>query len=227
MMTKETILIVEDEPDIRDLLAFNLSREGYAVLEAADGHRAVAVAIDKKPDMILLDLMLPGMDGLAACKSLQRRPDTAGIPVIMLTAKGEEVDRIVGLEIGASDYIVKPFSVREVILRIKAVLRRGEPRPEASAVGSGEISLDSAAHSASVGGTLLDLTITEFRLLEDLLRNKGKVRSREQLLSSVWGYSFDGYARTVDTHVRRLRGKLEDAADIIETVRGVGYRAKE
>lgn len=226
-MAKETILIVEDEPDIRELLTFTLAREGFAVLEAADGNRAVDLAVEKGPDLILLDLMLPGMDGLAVSKALQRRPDTAGIPIIMLTARGEEVDRIVGLELGASDYVVKPFSPREVVLRIRAVLRRSKAAPDASFLGSGGIRLDPAVHAVYAGNAPVDLTITEFKLLEDLLRNKGKVRSREQLLNSVWGYSFEGYARTVDTHVRRLRGKLGDAAETIETVRGVGYRAKE
>lgn len=225
-MKAQSILIVEDEKDIRDLLSFHCEREGFAVFEAEDGHRALELAAEKRPDIILLDLMLPGMDGLSVCRALQRDAATAAIPVIMLTAKGEEIDRIVGLELGAADYVVKPFSVREVMLRVRAVLKRGETRPTASLSGD-NIRLDAAAHTVSVRDLPVSLTVTEFRLLEDLLRHKGAVRSREQLLDSVWGYSFEGYARTVDTHVRRLRGKLGEAAEAIETVRGVGYRAKE
>lgn len=222
----QTILIVEDEKDIRELLAFNCKREGFAVLEAEDGEKALKLAEAKKPDIILLDLMLPGLDGLSVCKNMQRIPSIASIPVIMLTAKGEEIDRIVGLEIGASDYVVKPFSMREVILRVKAVLKRNLPRPEAAPIQLGSIRIDAARHAVSVGDAAVELTVTEFRLLEDLLRHGGQVRTREQLLDAVWGYSFEGYARTVDTHIRRLRAKLEKAADVIETVRGIGYRAK-
>jgi two-component system phosphate regulon response regulator PhoB len=196
------------------------------VLEAGDGAAAVALAAEKRPDVILLDLMLPGRDGLAVCKDLQRDTATASIPVIMVTAKGEEIDRIVGFEIGASDYVVKPFSMREVILRLKAVLKRGQPASGQSSLACGPIRLDTATHTVLVGEAPAELTVTEFRLLEDLLRHAGQVRTREQLLDSVWGYSFEGYARTVDTHIRRLRAKLEDASEAIETVRGMGYRAK-
>ena len=225
-MATQSILIVEDETDIRDLLALHCKREGFAVLESGDGSDAVRLAQEKRPDIILLDLMLPGLDGLSVCKILQRDPLTARIPVIMLTAKGEEIDRIVGLEIGASDYILKPFSVREVMLRIKAVLRRHEARPVQDGLAAGNVRLDTAGHRAFVGNEALDLTMTEFRLLEDMLRHAGQVRSREQLLDAVWGYSFEGYARTVDTHIRRLRAKMGKDAGIIETVRGIGYRAK-
>jgi two-component system phosphate regulon response regulator PhoB len=226
-MAIQTVLIVEDEQDIRDLLAFNLKREGFSVFEAGDGNLAVTLANEKKPDIILLDIMLPGMDGLSVSKALQRDPGTAAIPVIMLTAKSEEVDRIVGLELGAADYVVKPFSVREVVLRIRAVLRRNRIPVEAVTLRCGPVVLDAAVHETRVNGAPVELTITEFRLLEDLLRHKGKARSREQLLDTVWGYSFEGYARTVDTHVRRLRAKLGDGAENIETVRGIGYRAKD
>ena len=225
-MATQTVLIVEDEADIRELLAFTFKREGFAVLEAGDGNAALALASEKKPDVILLDLMLPGLDGLSVSKALQREGGTASIPVIMLTAKGEEVDRIVGLELGAADYVVKPFSTREVVLRVKAVLRRGAPSAGESAIACGNIRLDAVSHTAFADGSPVDLTVTEFRLLEDLLRHQGQARSREQLLDAVWGYSFEGYARTVDTHIRRLRAKLEGAADIVETVRGIGYRAR-
>jgi len=226
-MAEATILVVEDEHDIRELLVFTLAREGFAVLQADNGPAALEQARDKHPDLILLDLMLPGMDGLNVYKRLQREPDVSGIPVIMLTAKGEEIDRIVGLEIGAADYIVKPFSLREVILRIRAALGRREKKPQSSILQCGPITLDAVSHTVRVSGALIDLTITEFRLLQDLIEHPGKVRTRDQLLSAVWGYSFDGYSRTVDTHVRRLRAKLGREAEIVETVRGVGYRAKE
>jgi two-component system phosphate regulon response regulator PhoB len=222
----QTVLIVEDETDIRELIAFNCKREGFAVLEAGDGAAAVALAAAKKPDVLLLDLMLPGLDGLSVCRLLQKDPATAGIPVVMLTAKGEEIDRIVGFEIGAADYVVKPFSMREVLLRIRAVLKRGMRDEGAERLEAGGIRLDPAGHIVLVNERPVDLTATEFRLLEDLLRHAGQVRSREQLLDAVWGYSFEGYARTVDTHVRRLRAKLDEAADRVETVRGIGYRAR-
>lgn len=225
-MTQHTILIVEDEKDIRELLAYTLKHEGFAVLEAGDGLLALDLAREKLPDIILLDLMLPGLDGLGVSKALQREAQTAAIPVLMLTAKGEEIDRIVGFELGAADYVVKPFSVREVVLRVRAILRRNVSPAGETLLRCGAIELDLPAHTARVHGKPVDLTITEFRLLEDLLRNKEKVRTREQLLDTVWGYSFDGYARTVDTHIRRLRAKLETEADRIETVRGMGYCAK-
>ena len=225
-MVSYSILIVEDENDIRQNLAFSLKREGFNIIEAADGEQALAAAMSKKPDIILLDLMIPKIDGLSVCKRLQAAPETENIPVIMLTAKGEEIDRIVGLELGAADYIVKPFSLREVALRIKAVLkRRVEVRPE-QVLRCDEIVLDPSSHRATVAGDPLDLTITEFKLLQDLLQHAGHVRSREQLLDSVWDYSFEGFARTVDSHIKRLRAKLGEYGSLIETVRGIGYRAK-
>ena len=226
-MTAQTVLIVEDEKDIREVLAFNLNREGFTVLEAGDGKNALELPAGKNPDIILLDIMLPGMDGFSVSKALQRDAGTASIPVIIITARGEEVDRIVGLELGAADYVVKPFSVREVILRVRSVLRRRMPSSGAASVSCGDIRLDAADHVVRVAGEAVELTLTEFRLLEDLMRHKGRVRSRAQLLDSVWGYSFEGYARTVDTHVRRLRLKLGNSADVVETVRGIGYRARE
>ena len=225
-MVSYSVLIVEDENDIRQNLAFSLKREGFNIIEAADGEQALAAAMSKKPDIVLLDLMIPKIDGLSVCKRLQAAPETENIPVIMLTAKGEEIDRIVGLELGAADYIVKPFSLREVALRIKAVLkRRVEVRPE-QVLRCDEIVLDPSSHRATVAGDPLDLTITEFKLLQDLLQHAGHVRSREQLLDSVWDYSFEGFARTVDSHIKRLRAKLGDYGSLIETVRGIGYRAK-
>lgn len=226
VMSETTILIVEDEKDIRELLAYSLSREGFTVIEAENGVSALNLANTKQPDLVILDLMLPGMDGFAVCKQLQRDPATANIPVIMLTAKGEEIDRVVGLELGAADYIVKPFSLREVALRIRAVLRRGSVQAKTPLLQCGPITVDPASHLARVHGREVDLTVTEFRLLEDLLQNLGKVRDREQILTAVWGHSFEGYSRTVDTHVRRLRAKLGEGAEMIETIRGIGYRAK-
>lgn len=226
-MTRQTILIVEDEKDIRDLLAYTFEREGFAVRECGDGCRALELARETPPDIILLDLMLPGLDGLGVCRALQRDSRAAAVPVLMLTAKGEEVDRIVGFELGAADYVVKPFSVREVVLRVRAILRRNAVPADGPALRCGGIVLDPRAHAVTVRGAKADLTVTEFRLLEDLLRNKDQVRTREQLLDSVWGYSFEGYARTVDTHIRRLRAKLDAEADRVETVRGVGYRASD
>lgn len=225
-MAEATILIVEDEKDIRELLAFSLGREGFSVIEADNGVMALGLAKLKHPDLVLLDLMLPGMDGLAVSKQLQREPETAEIPVIMLTARGEEVDRIVGLELGAADYIVKPFSLREVALRIRAVLKRGDAPVKPAVLRCGPITCDASTHTVLVDEIPVELTVTEFRLLEDLLRNQGKVRDREQILTAVWGHSFEGYSRTVDTHVRRLRAKLGAGAETIETVRGIGYRAK-
>lgn len=226
-MSTQTILIVEDEEDIRQLLTFNLQREGFTTLESGDGRKGLEKARAQKPDLILLDVMLPGMDGFQVCRELERDPVTACIPVIMLTARGEEVDRIVGLELGADDYVVKPFSVRELILRIRAILRRQSAATSTPRVARHGINVDPAAHRVTVDEEQVELTATEFRLLEDLMRHAGAVRTREQLLNTVWGYQFEGYARTVDTHVRRLRAKLGTAADLVETVRGVGYRFKE
>lgn len=223
----QQILIVEDEADIRELLRFNLEREGFSVLEAADGNEGLKLARQHMPDLMLLDVMLPGFDGFEVCRRLGAQAETANIPVLMLTARGEEMDRVVGLSLGADDYVVKPFSVRELMLRIRAVLRRGTRSSESPVLERHGIRLRPEAHTAEVQGEEMPLTATEFRLLEDLLRHAGAVRTREQLLNKVWGYSFEGYARTVDTHVRRLRAKLGDAAAMLETVRGVGYRIKE
>lgn len=223
----QQILVVEDEADIRELLRFNLEREGFNVLEAADGLAGLALARQHAPSLIILDVVLPGLDGFEVCRQLGAQAGTAPIPVLMLTARGEEMDRVVGLTLGADDYVVKPFSVRELMLRVKAVLRRGERAAESIVLERHGIRLRADAHAVEADGTPLTLTATEFRLLEDLLRHAGTVRTREQLLNNVWGYSFEGYARTVDTHVRRLRSKLGKAAVMLETVRGVGYRIKE
>ena len=226
-MSKQKILIIEDEADIRDLLAYNLQKEGFATLEAGDGRLGLEMAHAHAPALVLLDLMLPGMDGLTVCRELERDPATSPIPIIMLTAKGEELDRVVGLELGADDYVVKPFSVRELILRIRNILKRQAQASSGDSLSRHGVTVNQSAHKADVNGADVGLTATEFRLLGTLMRHAGQAFTREQLLNSVWGYQFEGYGRTVDTHVRRLRTKLGAAADMVETVRGVGYRFKE
>ena len=221
------ILVVEDNEKIRMELCDFLSKNGYRSEGCSNFEHILEDIRSRKPDLILLDLMLPKMDGLAVCRELERDSGTVRIPIIMLTARGEDVDRILGFELGADDYVVKPFNIRELLLRIRAILRRQvmvESNPVLTRHG---VSVDPAAHKVTVLGQDVELTATEFRLIEDLLRNAGRVRTREELLAAVWGYQFEGYARTVDTHIRRLRNKLGDAAEIIETVRGVGYRCKE
>lgn len=227
-MAKKKILIVEDEADILSLIEWHLQSEGYDTITARDGNKGLSIAVSEHPDLILLDIMLPGMNGLEVCKSLKKNSKTAALPIVMLTAKGEEVDRIVGFELGADDYIVKPFSPRELILRIRAIFRRSEREmTEPSRIIYHDLKVDIESHRVLIGKEEIILTATEFNLLADLLQNKGKVRTRDQLLDSVWGYQFDGYARTVDTHIRRLRQKITPYEDAIETVRGVGYRFRE
>lgn len=227
-MSVEKILVVEDHSDTLELLKYNLTSSGYGVVTAMDGHKALEQARNEKPDLVLLDLMLPGMDGLEVCRRLKQETGTQHIPVIMLTAKGEEVDRVVGLELGVDDYVVKPFSPRELVLRIKAVLRRSldsEPAKPDKWDREG-LSVDFEAHTVEADGEEVPLTATEFKLLSELLQHEGKVRTRDHLLDTVWDTHFEGYSRTVDTHIRRLRQKLGNYADYIETVRGVGYRFK-
>ena len=227
-MKRETILIIEDEEDIAGLIAHHMGAAGFEVMIAPDGSAAFKAMEKKRPDLILLDLMLPDMDGIEVCRVIKQKETTRNIPIIMVTAKAEEVDRIVGLELGADDYVVKPFSTRELTLRVKGVLRRLKPVSEGpEALKHGELSLYVDAHEVSVGGEKVELTLTEFRLLAELMENVGRVRSRETLLNNVWGYNFEGYERTVDTHVQRLRRKLGSYGKIIETVRGIGYMIKE
>ncbi len=227
-MAQPRILIVEDEADIAELLAYKLGQEGFEVEVCPRGDTALErVGRAPAPDLVLLDLMLPGLDGLEVCRHLRRDPATAGIPIIMLTAKAEEIDRIVGLELGADDYIVKPFSPREVALRVKAVLRRvAEPQVSVDLAEVGGLRLDMAGHRLFVNGDEVMLTATEFRLLERLMASPGRVLTRNTLLADAWGYSTDVDSRTVDTHVRRLRRKLGGEADRIETLIGVGYRLR-
>lgn len=225
----DRILIVEDEPDILEMVRYNLAQAGFDVAVAEDGEEALDCVREAIPDLVILDLMLPGMDGLDVCKHLKQDPKTRHVPILMLTARKEEVDRIVGLELGADDYVVKPFSPRELVLRIRAILRRGRvpggKEGEAEPVlQAGPLSIDKAAHLVLANGRPLDLTSTEFRLLTTLVARRGRVQTRDDLLNTVWGYEYSGYGRTVDTHIRRLREKLGDAGDWVETVRGVGYR---
>jgi DNA-binding response OmpR family regulator len=227
-MPKVNILIVEDEVDILQLLKYNVELAGFEVSTAPNGYEALSLAKRQLPNLIILDLMLPGMDGFEVCKELKRAAETRHIPIIMLTAKGEEVDRIVGLELGADDYVVKPFSPRELTLRIRAVLRRSGAEENIEAMWQEEgLRVDLQAHKVTVDDDEIVLTTTEFKLLVELIRSRGKVQTRDHLLDRVWGYQFDGYARTVDTHVRRLRQKLGAYANWVETVRGVGYRFRD
>ncbi|HEY2738251.1 MAG TPA: response regulator [Thermoanaerobaculia bacterium] len=226
-MTQERILLIEDEPDIAEVLQYNLEKEGFEVETARRGDTGLEVIRRGAPDLLLLDLMLPGIDGLELTRLLKRDTATAHLPIVMLTARGEEVDRIVGLELGADDYISKPFSPREVVLRVKAVLRRFQhEETEAELLTVGGIELDISAHQLRVKGKEIPLTATEFRLLRLLMERSGRVQTRGQLLSDVWGYAEDIDSRTVDTHIRRLRRKLGSEADRIETVIGVGYRLR-
>jgi len=226
-MARERILLIEDEPDIAEVLQYNLEKEGFEVEIAHRGDSGLEALRRQAPDLILLDLMLPGVGGLELTRMLKREAATARIPIVMLTARGEEVDRIVGLELGADDYISKPFSPREVVLRVKAVLRRHQPEESNSdRLEVGGIQLDVSGHQLRVRGKETPLTATEFRLLRLLMERGGRVQTRGQLLTDVWGYAEDIDSRTVDTHIRRLRRKLGSEADHIETVIGVGYRLR-
>ena len=222
------ILVVDDEKPITDLLVYNLERNGYRVVVARDGRTALQLARAEQPDLVILDLMLPGLDGLEVCRQLRR---DGTVPIIMLTARDEEVDRVVGLELGADDYVTKPFSVRELIARIKAVLRRVGPGETSGLIHRvGPLELDVAARQARVAGTPLPLTRLEFDLLETLARHAGHPLSREQLLEHAWGYDYYGDTRAVDSAIKRLRAHLRAAGgdpNLIVTVRGIGYRLDE
>ena len=213
-LMKPKILLVDDEPDALEVLGFKLRESGFVPLFAKDGTRALTIARDEHPALIVLDLMLPEVDGLEVCKILRRDAATAGIPVLMLTARAAEMDRVLGLELGADDYVTKPFSPRELVLRIKKLLARAQTKDDAGTM----------LRLVTLGGAPLILTATEFKLLEILLRRRGRVQSRDRLLQDVWGYDNPIDSRTVDTHMRRLREKLGDTARFLETVRGVGYR---
>jgi DNA-binding response OmpR family regulator len=222
---KTKILVVDDEPDALEVLGFKLREAGYQPIFAKDGTRALAITKEEHPDLIVLDLMLPEVDGLEVCKILRRDATTASIPVIMLTSRAAEMDRVLGLELGADDYVTKPFSPRELVIRIRKQLSRVQAGDEQGAhLRIGEIHIDVPRHIVNVGTKTITLTATEFRLLEVLARRRGRVQSRDRLLQDVWGYENPIDSRTVDTHMRRLREKLGGASKHLETVRGVGYR---
>ncbi|MFW5925150.1 MAG: response regulator [Myxococcota bacterium] len=224
------ILVVEDEHDLAELVAFNLRQAGHSVVTVHEGAAALAEVRRQRPDLVVLDIMLPDLSGVEVCRRLRRDAATERLPVLMLTAKGEEVDRVVGFEVGADDYVLKPFSPRELTLRIEAILRRVEPAPppaESEVLTFGVLRIEESAHRAVVAGDEVPLTALEFRLLLDLARRRGRVQSRDALLERVWGYTADVETRTVDTHVKRLRLKLGPAGDYIQTVRGVGYRLRD
>jgi two-component system, OmpR family, phosphate regulon response regulator PhoB len=222
-----TVLIVEDENDLRQVLEYNLRQAGHDAVTAEAGTVGLELAKVKRPDLVLLDLMLPDISGTEVCRALKSDVATRGIPIIMLTARGEEVDRVVGFELGADDYVTKPFSVRELLLRVKAILRRSnapERDDTAERFQFGCLTVDRGAHRVWVSGQEVELTALEFKLLLTLYQRRDRVQTRAMLLDDVWGMRADITTRTVDTHVKRLREKLEDARDYIETVRGVGYR---
>lgn len=232
----DRILIIEDEADLAATLAYNLSREGFEASTAATGQAGLTAALAPAapvPDLILLDLMLPDMPGTEVCRRLRAEARTRHVPIVMVTAKADEIDRVVGFEVGADDYVVKPFSVRELLLRIRAVLRRSRPgegeakpmnEPSADALEAGRIKVDVAAHKAFIDNKPVYLTALEFKLLQTFIERQGRVQTRDHLLNDVWGIEADITTRTVDTHVKRLRDKLGPAGAYVETIRGVGYR---
>lgn len=225
------ILIVDDEPSICELLKFNLNKAGYSTCEADNGNMALELVKMAKPDLIILDLMLPGIDGLEVCRIVKRQQQTAGIPIIILTAKSDEVDKIIGLELGADDYMTKPFSPRELVARVKAVLRRSQKENQLDGqLVIGKLKINFTSYEVYLDKEKLELTPKEYELLKLFVTNSGRAYTREQLLEKVWGYEYFGDTRTVDVHVRHLRAKLgkePKVAESIETVRGVGYRFSE
>lgn len=224
------IIIIEDEKDLADLLSFNLSREGYRVAQAYDGVSGLALVQQEQPDLVLLDLMIPGLMGTEVCRRIKADSATAAIPILMVTARGEEMDRVVGFELGADDYVTKPFSMRELTLRIAAILRRGSTGKEPEGLPVlviGSIRLELETHRVLAAGEEIPLTGTEFKLLQTLAERKGRLQDRERLLNDVWGYASDVDSRTVDTHITRLRTKLGEAGGQIKTVRGFGYKLEE
>jgi two-component system alkaline phosphatase synthesis response regulator PhoP len=228
-MANEKVLVVDDEEHIVELLKFNLTNSGYKVLTAYNGLDAIEIANKEIPDLVLLDLMIPGMDGLDVCKEIKRNKETSRTSIIMLTARSEELDKIIGLELGADDYITKPFSVRELLARVKAVLRRSSSSEDSERKVSefGRLKIDFERHEVSIEDKKIDMTLKEFELLEILIKNKGKILKREVLVDKVWGYEYIGETRTVDVHIRYLRKKIEEDDKnprYIETIRGVGYR---
>jgi two-component system phosphate regulon response regulator PhoB len=228
-MDKKKILVVDDEPDVTDLVAYHLKAKGFHVESLNDATASIAKARGYVPDLVILDIMMPDLSGIQVCRILRADPKLARVPIIFLTAKAEPHDRIEGLESGADDYLSKPFSPKELVLRVESILRRvaAPKEPVAAKLRVGDIQLDSDTHRVTVKGEVLDLTATEFKLLRLMMERQGRVQTREHLLLNVWNYSTEIETRTVDTHVRRLREKLGDEAGWIETIRGVGYRIAE
>jgi DNA-binding response OmpR family regulator len=220
----DTVLLVEDESDVVDLIRYNLNKAGFSVLIATDGLAGLEMARTNRPEIIVLDLMLPGLDGYSVCKALKKDPDTEALPILMLTARGEPSERVHGLEIGADDYVTKPFSPRELVLRIQALLKRSRSKTPSEVVEVGRFHLDKNKFDVRLEGRRLNLTTTEFKLLALLIDRRGRTQSRETLLYDVWGYQNPIDTRTVDTHIRRLREKLGKESSRLETVRGEGYR---
>ena len=222
-MTK--ILIIEDEPDIRETLSYNFKNEGFKVKSESSGKAALTLSKSFEPDIIILDLMLPDMSGIDVCKKIKNSDEYPDPSIIMLTAKGEEVDRIIGFEVGADDYVTKPFSIRELILRVKVIIKKQANGFETdNKISLGPLNLNLSAHEVSIYGDEILLTALEFKLLKHLAQRRGRVQTRDQLLGDVWGYSSEITTRTVDTHIKRLREKLGSEIDFIQTIRGVGYR---
>lgn len=222
-----SVLVVDDEPSFTEALSVGLRREGFEVRTAADGRAALAEISESEPDLILLDVMLPGMSGLDVCREIRK---TTQVPLIMVTARGEEIDAVVGLEVGADDYVSKPYRMRELVARMRAVLRRASPQPselEATCLVEGDVNLDIDRHELRVRGELVSLALKEFELLAYLLANAGRVVTRDSLMQNVWGYNYVGDTKTIDVHVKRLRAKIEDdpsSPQRITTIRGLGYR---
>lgn len=222
---KSTIFVVEDDPDILEILQFNLDKEGFRVKVETNGEKAFDAIVAHPPDLLVLDLNLPGLSGIEICKYLRENPRTKELPIIMLTARSQEIDKIIGFEIGADDYVTKPFGIRELVARINALLRRSRPAL-ANMVRMGELTIYLNMHKVTCREKELTLTPTEYKLLETLVNVKGRVLSRADLLEMVWGMDYYGETRTVDVHIKRLRDKLGPCADVIETVKGTGYRLK-
>jgi two-component system phosphate regulon response regulator PhoB len=225
MSSPPSILIVEDEKDLVDLMQYNLRQAGYETFAVQSGDEALALVRTRTPDLVLLDLMLPGLPGTEVCRQLKSSARTRHVPVIMVTARGEEIDRVVGFELGADDFVTKPFSMRELVLRVRAVMRRGaDGESDVLQDKVGPVRVDSAGHRAFVAGEEVQLTALEFKLLTTFMSRVGRLQTRDTLLRDVWGMSGDLQTRTVDTHIKRLREKLGEGRDVIETVRGSGYR---
>lgn len=229
MSVKPTILIIEDEKDLSQLIAYNLESEGFRTKISNEGEEGYRKATKESPDLIILDLMLPKLNGIEVCKLIRAHSASQKIPILILTAKSEEIDRVIGFEVGADDYMTKPFSPRELVLRVKAILKRtaSSPIEKGDILKKDLLEVDFSKHRVRVGKQEIILTATEFKLLEYLLKSQGRVLTRDLLLDKVWGYDASVTTRTVDTHVKRLREKLGEAGELVETVRGVGYRLKD